>query len=602
MLFDKICGTKAEIEAEISECRQDERDSQNQILQVISTAATVLSVIFAASTFFSDETGNSSNTLVQQLFYLNVMVFCAAMPYITTLGIVNVLRFQYIRVLEDHLAKKTPYSAFLHWTSFNSPITTRNLWHIGSPITFFHFFCYNIATFSAILFCIILTVAQYSLIPEKNGLVIFFLCFELILVFTISILFFVTCLNAEKIANYAMKRAVENRKARLNGLKKDDISTFFRYILYPRSKDFHKGALIVSGYLIGTFLTSSTLSLIDLKNILIAWLVMEFLGYQARYQINDLRGLHEGENRRLPNPTRFASISAVSVLVKVLMALIMTILFGGKAKLSLAFCLVLLGAITVIYEYVRLINNSESKSIWSILILVFVSLGYPLRFVAGFLVAVPEFWMTSFKVDGYSLGLWEKVLILIAFAFFGEFSVLFPWYYEANEQQERQLIKKTYYHWLLEHEKLPIRELSLLCSILVLACLQLRFFTDHVVIYYEVCILFCTALLCVIKNDLCAAVLCCGVFAVTGLWKCNLLSLYQTSLEFPYIGCIFLIQIFFIATYMAMRIMFGPKINWRVELQKFSICCFYILAGKKSAEWIRKQIADRETDDSNVQM
>lgn len=54
MLFTEIFEDPAEIEQELSECRQDERDSQNQILQVISAAATVLSVILGASALFPD--------------------------------------------------------------------------------------------------------------------------------------------------------------------------------------------------------------------------------------------------------------------------------------------------------------------------------------------------------------------------------------------------------------------------------------------------------------------------------------------------------------------------------------------------------------------
>ena len=41
--------TAEELRMELSECREDERSAQNQIVQVISTAGTVLSVIFGVS-------------------------------------------------------------------------------------------------------------------------------------------------------------------------------------------------------------------------------------------------------------------------------------------------------------------------------------------------------------------------------------------------------------------------------------------------------------------------------------------------------------------------------------------------------------------------
>ena len=39
---------------ELSECREDERSAQNQIVQVISTAGTVLSVIFGVSSYLKE--------------------------------------------------------------------------------------------------------------------------------------------------------------------------------------------------------------------------------------------------------------------------------------------------------------------------------------------------------------------------------------------------------------------------------------------------------------------------------------------------------------------------------------------------------------------
>ena len=75
----------AGIRAEISECRQDEREAQNQILQVIAAAATALSVILGISTFFHEEDPEELLKYLQVLLFLSVTVFCAAMPYAATL-------------------------------------------------------------------------------------------------------------------------------------------------------------------------------------------------------------------------------------------------------------------------------------------------------------------------------------------------------------------------------------------------------------------------------------------------------------------------------------------------------------------------------------
>ena len=335
MLFEKIGGTESEIEAEISECRQDERDSQNQILQVIAAAGTVLSVIFGSSALFPDDDIEQRIKMLQILFRLNVTVFCAALPYVTTLGIANILRFQYIRALEDNLAKKCPNSALLRWMSFSSPITTRNLLHIASPVTLFHFCCYNIATFSAILFCLILTYAQYLQIPQKSLLdsILLFFSFSLMLIF--ALIFIFTCLNAEKIADFCMKKATERRTVRLNKSNSHNLEAFIKYALYPRAKDFQKGMLIILGYVMGMLLFPRKFSVEDFRCVFVNWFVIEYLAYQARYQVNDLRGLHEEQSNRLPMPMKFASASALIALFRLLTAVFIIALLGKGQRLSL---------------------------------------------------------------------------------------------------------------------------------------------------------------------------------------------------------------------------------------------------------------------------
>ncbi len=71
-----------EILNEISECREDERSSQNQIVQIISTAGTILGVILGAAVF---DTKNIINENI--LFLLSCFIFGTAFSYIATLGI-----------------------------------------------------------------------------------------------------------------------------------------------------------------------------------------------------------------------------------------------------------------------------------------------------------------------------------------------------------------------------------------------------------------------------------------------------------------------------------------------------------------------------------
>ena len=89
---------------ELSECREDERNSKNQLLQVISIAGTIIGVCFSLSALASKL--ELSNDIFTQnpnhiLLLLTSCVLCTAFPYIVFLGICDVLRFHYIRRLED---------------------------------------------------------------------------------------------------------------------------------------------------------------------------------------------------------------------------------------------------------------------------------------------------------------------------------------------------------------------------------------------------------------------------------------------------------------------------------------------------------------------
>lgn len=73
--------TAEELRMELSECREDERSAQNQIVQVISTAGTVLSVIFGVSSYLK-EIDASMAQMRHYLFYLSSLVLILTLSYI----------------------------------------------------------------------------------------------------------------------------------------------------------------------------------------------------------------------------------------------------------------------------------------------------------------------------------------------------------------------------------------------------------------------------------------------------------------------------------------------------------------------------------------
>lgn len=104
---------KEELLLELSQCREDERNCKNQMVQVISTASTILGVLFG-STYFSFGKGGFSKVV----FYLSIAVFCVAFTYIIVLGIGSTLRYYYVQKIEDLLSLESEDSKFLHWGSY----------------------------------------------------------------------------------------------------------------------------------------------------------------------------------------------------------------------------------------------------------------------------------------------------------------------------------------------------------------------------------------------------------------------------------------------------------------------------------------------------
>ena len=81
-----------------------------------------------------------------------------------------------------------------------------------------------------------------------------------------------------------------------------------------------------------------------------------------------------------------------------------------------------------------------------------VSLGYPLRFFVGLLSAYPN-------ILNNKNNLIIVLIILLAYAFFGEFSAIIPWTHEAIDIKNKgKSIEKSHYLYLFEQIKNRYRQ------------------------------------------------------------------------------------------------------------------------------------------------
>lgn len=500
-----------ELFVELNQCREDERNAQNQILQVISVAGTVLGILFGASYFSKNQTRNivvfsnigkhstgyiakfcnlinNNITYARIMFWFSLIIFCTAFAYVMVLGVNNLLRYYYIQKLEDRLHELISHTTddkkegpLLHWNAYIAPIITRNFHHITSSHTALVYFCYTVAVCGVTMFSAVMVSLLYIEITNKTifdkAVVSIFVAIMLLII----LIFLRTSIRAKETAQFAWDTALENQRKRMAGNrnlyeKSSLVRQRLRYLFYPKIQDMQKPLLIVIGFAYGSFYLNIAFSLMYLLRLLFVLFIFDFLAYQARYQINDIRGIKEdeeaGSKNRLPlgdDPKHEIEMSFTIALLKIILCIVITVLWGGGVRNILLVSLLLLFITTIIYEFFR------TKE-WEKCIFYAVGTGYPLRFFVGFFSVVPF---------GTAITDWISIICLcIALYAYGIFSSILSWvdeiakriqnnkdfltsYQKKHFEYLQTLIKDRYIkakaHPVMD-SVLPLREKGRLCD------------------------------------------------------------------------------------------------------------------------------------------
>ena len=464
--MENISNRINELISELCECREDERNTQNQILQVISLVGTILGILFGASYLNSDEKKgpitifqnvhtekgiyinkfcdliNENVTYERVIFWLSLLIFCIAFSYIIVLGMENILRYYYIRNLEDRLydlidntQDNDGRGSFLHWNAYSAPISTKNAKHITSTHTALSYVCYITAISCIILFSMGMVISLFlEITPRKwfDYLMLYIVIGGMILAF---LLFLRSSNNSKNMAQFAWDTAHENQQLRFAGLteglygKAKSFKRILLYLIYPKIQDLQKPMLIIIGFIYGVILKG--FNLVSANKLLYILFVFDFLAYQARYQINDIRGIKEDEeagsqNRLLAddvnNPEHVIKISFIVAIIKSGLAFIMTVFCGGEIKGVLIASLSILLISTIMYETAR-----KKEITW--LVFIMVGVGYPLRFCVGFFSIVPTEWkwLLSSQMLCFVFALWA----------YGSFSSILSWINEVTKRMQK---------------------------------------------------------------------------------------------------------------------------------------------------------------------
>lgn len=427
---------------ELESDRNDARNSDNQIMQTIGVAATLLGV-FTGTSMFANPNIDEMKVYQQVIFLLSATVFIAVVSYIVTLGIKNVLRYYHIQDIENRLYKFFDFDKqnsdrnLIHWDSLCAPVITRDPKHIASRYGISYFFSCSLAALSALAFCIIMLIFQFLRIPDKTQ------CdyvISSIMVFILTVLgmtFGFSAFNVNKRIKNLRKAAQQNIESRLTGnpsaAHKTAMETrkMVRYFIYPKMSDLQKPLLIVLGFVGGICLSGFEVLSFELCfHLLYAMFVFDFLAYQARYFINDIRGINDGNDRLhhedKQKEKRNIQVALIDSFVRIIAAIILTITAPKTVRIYLVIALVLLVFSTISYEWAR-----STKKI--ILVYFLVGMGYPLRFFLG-LIIVPIMHVPILVLCYLSLG--------VALWAYGSCASILSW---ANE-----VTKKTNNMWNIE--------------------------------------------------------------------------------------------------------------------------------------------------------
>lgn len=453
---DRIYQSRIEeLLTELSDCKEDERNAQNQILQVISVVGTILSILFGISFFDSDnknmplvifQSVNSDNVLgefcnfINQnvtysrvMFWLGLLVFVTAFAYIVVLGVTNILRYYYIQTIEDRLYEMISSGPddkgrglMLHWNAYIAPIITRNPKHITSSHTALNYCCYTIAIVSIVIFSMGMVASLFQQINPRMWFDTLLLLVVLGGMALTVVLFLRLSSHAEEVAQIAWDTGHDNQKIRVGAIKKEpyekakSFRRMFWYLLYPKKQDLQKPALIVVGFICGLILSGIKIGCASWGRLLFVLFVFDFLAYQARYQINDIRGIEEdkdaGWNNRLiaedtANERHSIKISAIIAFIKMITAFLLTIFVGGELKKVLLISLGILFVSTMFYEMAKKKGNASP-------IYLFVGMGYPLRFFVGFFAVAPEVNLEMVP---------QMLCVIIALWAYGSLSSILSW-------------------------------------------------------------------------------------------------------------------------------------------------------------------------------
>lgn len=362
---------------ELDSAREDERTFSVILAQVLSVAV----AIFAAMAVFvgldpgaSDavQAIRSSEGLSRLALGLVPLLPLALFAYVSMHGAMATIRQYYIRSLEQAIqqlasARLEVLESTMPVPSLYQLVMTEVSLRRGRPLL--RSLVYVAMAATLVLFGVISGVALWMMSDSWWPKVIAGAVYMLLIVSLVTQALRTTVKGREyakqAVGDYLHGRGDDQSAGRPRG------RSLAGYFLLPRPQDVIKFTIIPVSVLVAAVATTdpSAQSLAEhlqtqfhdrWPGFLAVWVTFEYLLYQARYQLNDIRGFEEDQRTpgkgRLPGPlskadTRFKQSVAV-ILVRLALACVVVVALP-EYRLVLVAGLVLLGLQTLVYEPLR---------------------------------------------------------------------------------------------------------------------------------------------------------------------------------------------------------------------------------------------------------
>ncbi|GAA1370054.1 hypothetical protein [Catellatospora chokoriensis] len=402
------------------------RDDDRSILGVqaagLSIDITLLGAMIAlvGTTCQFGQTANCVR-LPNEILAAAPMVPLAIFAFFQMLGTVGTIRGFYLRALETELRKygnqlsSLPGVAYPSLTGITLEVSSQRRGRAGYRILSNMFLVVVVAAF------LVLTIGIGLHVDSRTALVMIVAYGAMLLLFLIELQ--AATVGGRGLFAYAARKFVRTPvglPSLDHGAPRDGERSIGSYLLMPRPEDWIKFLNAPGAWLVTYLATGSG----DFWRFAVMWISVEYLVFQARYQLNDLRGAPEDDlhservaRGRLPHGNSQETFrnnlraSAIGIVIRLAVAVVIGVL-ADELMLMCLFIVAVFGT-ALIYEGLRAARMV--LPVWT-----FVGVGYAIRAALGIHFAGLS-WLDETATLGY-----------LAFAIYGIMFVLLNWASEAT--------------------------------------------------------------------------------------------------------------------------------------------------------------------------